>query len=173
MMWWLSCTIFILSSSFFFCCSESAALSQTPPMGWMSWEIFRCNTDCQSDPDTCIGETLYKRQTDALISGGFLSAGYDTIHIDDCWQQKTPPRVNGTLVADPDRFPNGMKSLGDFMHERNVHFGLYSAESNFTCGGYPASQGYESVDADTFAEWGVDYMKVDGCGEPSYYQTGF
>ena len=29
-------------------------LALTPPMGWMSWERFRCNTDCENDPLNCI-----------------------------------------------------------------------------------------------------------------------
>jgi len=29
-------------------------LARTPPMGWLSWERFRCNTDCKNDPDNCI-----------------------------------------------------------------------------------------------------------------------
>lgn len=29
-------------------------LARTPPMGWLAWERFRCNTDCKNDPDNCI-----------------------------------------------------------------------------------------------------------------------
>ena len=66
-----------------------------------------------------------------------------------------------------------MKALGDYMHSKGVQFALYTAESTETCGGYPASQGHEKIDAQTFASWGVDYMKVDGCGDNSYYPTGY
>jgi len=149
-------------------------LAKTPPMGWMSWEIFRCEIDCQKNPTTCISESLYKAQTDALVSGGYLAAGYNGIHMDDCWEQKSPPRdSSGRLVADPTRFPSGMKALGDYMHSKGVQFATYTAESDTTCGGYPASKGHEDVDAQTFAEWGVDYVKVDGCGSASYYPTGY
>ena len=67
-------------------------LALTPPMGWMSWEIFRCNlataTDNCTDPLTtaCISEALYKGQADAMISGGFVEYGYNSIHMDDCWE---------------------------------------------------------------------------------------
>merc|ERR1719159_1964118 len=66
-----------------------------------------------------------------------------------------------------------MKALGDYYHARGLKYGLYTAESQSTCGGYPGSKDHEMLDAKTFADWGVDYMKVDGCGDPSYYDTGY
>eukprot|EP01059_Diplonema_ambulator_P032221 TRINITY_DN621_c0_g1_i1.p1 TRINITY_DN621_c0_g1~~TRINITY_DN621_c0_g1_i1.p1 ORF type:complete len:395 (+),score=100.25 TRINITY_DN621_c0_g1_i1:53-1237(+) len=149
-------------------------LAPTPPMGWMSWEIFRCETDCVNHNDSCINEYLYKTMTDELVAGGYLAAGYDGIHLDDCWMQRVPFRdANGRLTPDTDRFPSGFKALGDYMHGKGVKFAIYTAESPTTCAGYPASMGYESVDAVTFAEWGVDYLKVDGCGYADYYPTGY
>jgi alpha-N-acetylgalactosaminidase len=130
-------------------------LSRTPPMGWMSWEIFRCNIDCQKDPANCISERLYKEQADAIVSQGFLSAGYNAIHMDDCWERKVPPRdpTTNKLVGDPVRFPGGMKALGDYYHNKGVKYALYTAESPHTCGGYPASANHEMLDAQTFADW--------------------
>eukprot|EP00456_Euglypha_rotunda_P009189 TRINITY_DN11977_c0_g1_i26.p1 TRINITY_DN11977_c0_g1~~TRINITY_DN11977_c0_g1_i26.p1 ORF type:complete len:424 (-),score=57.84 TRINITY_DN11977_c0_g1_i26:99-1370(-) len=93
--------------------------------------------------------------------------------MDDCWEQKSPPRTNGQLVANTTRFPSGMAALGQYMHSKGVQFATYTAESTSTCGGYPGSQGYEQTDAKTFASWGVDYLKVDGCGSVSYYNTGY
>jgi alpha-N-acetylgalactosaminidase len=150
-------------------------LSRTPPMGWMSWEIFRCRIDCSAEPDDCISEKLYKAQADAMVSQGFLNAGYNAVHMDDCWERKVPPRDPSTnqLVGDPDRFPSGMKALGDYYHSKGIKYALYTAESSTTCGGYPASKDYEMLDGKTFAEWGVDYMKVDGCGGPEYYDAGY
>lgn len=74
-----------------------------------------------------------------------------------CWEEKTPPRdpVTGELRADFVRFPAGMKALGDYIHGKGLSFAIYSAESAKTCGGYPASEGHESLDAQTFASWGV------------------
>ena len=66
-----------------------------------------------------------------------------------------------------------MKALGDYVHAAGLGFAMYTAESSETCGGYPASKGYETLDAQTFAEWGVDYLKVDGCGDNSYYPYGY
>lgn len=107
-------------------------------------QIFRCEVDCEKYPDSCINEALYKAQTDALVDGGFLAAGYNTIHIDDCWMRKDPPRdEQGRLFPDPDRFPSGFKALGDYMHGKGVKFGAYTAENTVTCARYPASKGHE------------------------------
>jgi len=57
------------------------SLAATPPMGWMSWELFRCNVDCEADPDFCISEQMYKSQTDALAEGGYIELGYTGIHM--------------------------------------------------------------------------------------------
>jgi len=150
------------------------SLARTPPMGWMSWELFRCDIDCADHPDHCISSRLYREQTDALVDHGFLAAGYKGIHMDDCWERKSPPRdATGQLTADPVRFPEGMKALGQYIHGKGASFGLYTAESARTCGGYPASANNETIDATTFAAWEVDYLKVDGCGPPGYYEGGY
>jgi hypothetical protein len=130
--------------------------------GWMSWEIFRCNLDTPTDNCTdplttaCISEALYHGVTDALVTGGFVAAGYGSVHMDDCWEQLSPPRdpVTKQLVPDPKRFPSGQKALCDYVHDRGVQCSTYTAESPYTCGGYPGSQGFEALDADTFAAWG-------------------
>jgi alpha-N-acetylgalactosaminidase len=151
------------------------SLARTPPMGWMSWELFRCDVDCSTDPTSCISEKMYMGQTDALAENGYLEAGYTGIHMDDCWESKHPPRDPTThkLAPNSTRFPSGLKALGDYMHGKGATFGLYTAESPTTCGGYPASANMEVLDAQTFAEWGVDYMKVDGCGSVNYYKGGY
>ena len=144
-------------------------------MGWMSWELFRCNVDCSEDPTSCISEAMYKAQVDALADGGYVAAGYTGIHMDDCWENKNPSRDpdTGNLIPNATRFPSGLKALGDYMHGKGATFGLYTAESPHTCGGYPASANNEEKDAKQFAEWGVDYIKVDGCGDKSYYENGY
>ena len=77
------------------------------------------------------------------------------------------------LRQNSSRFPSGLKALGDYMHSKGATFGLYTAESPSTCGGYPASAGFEELDAKQFAAWGVDYIKVDGCGAKDYYKGGY
>jgi len=151
------------------------SLARTPPMGWMSWELFRCDVDCENDPSMCISEDMYKSQTDALAKDGYVDAGYTGIHMDDCWENKHPARDPKTneLLPNITRFPSGLSALGDYMHEKGATFGLYTAESPSTCGGYPASANMESIDAKLFASWGVDYLKVDGCGPANYYEHGY
>jgi len=149
-------------------------LAKTPPMGWMSWEIFRCQTDCAHYPDSCIDHNLYEQTTDAIVDGGYLGLGYNQVSIDDCWEDINGRDSSGRLVPDASRFPSGMKALGDYMHAKGVKFGTYSDEGTKTCGGYPGTKGYEEVDAQTFAEWGVDYLKLDGCyNDQQSYVTGY
>lgn len=138
-------------------------------MGWMSWEIFRCEVDCNAHPTSCIGEKLYTSIADAMHDGGYLAAGYHTVSIDDCWESKDRD-ANGNLQPNATRFPSGLKHLGDYMHARGINFGIYSDEGTKTCGGYPGSKGFEASDAKQFAEWGVDYLKLDGCynNQPGY-----
>jgi len=136
----------------------------------MSWQVFRCETDCTSHPDSCINEQLYMQMTDAISDGGYLEAGYDQVSIDDCWEDLKGRNADNELVADSTRFPSGMKALGDYIHAKNVRFGTYSDAGTRTCGGFPGSKGYEEIDAKTFASWGVDYLKLDGCYNN---ETGF
>lgn len=100
-------------------------LAKTPPMGWMSWEVFRCQTDCVNHPDACINHNLYEQTTYALVDGGYLALGYNQV-IDDCWEQKNGRDSSGRLIPDASRFPSGMKALGDYMHSKGVRFGTYS-----------------------------------------------
>jgi hypothetical protein len=146
--------------------------ARTPPMGWMSWQAFRCGVDCEAYPDSCISEGLYRAQADALAASGLLAAGYNTIHLDDCIVEKSRD-ASGRLVSDSARFPSGFRALGDYLHAKNISFGFYTAISTTTCGGYPGSRGYEAVDAASFEEWTVDYVKADGCGDPAYYPIGY
>jgi alpha-galactosidase len=126
-------------------------LAPTPPMGWNSWNKFACNVD----------ENMIKQIADAMVSSGLKDAGYQYIVIDDCWQVKRDE--SGFIVADPDRFPSGMKALGDYIHSKGLKFGIYSCAGNKTCGGRPASRGHEYQDALMYAKWGVDYLKYDWC----------
>ncbi|MDR2942186.1 MAG: glycoside hydrolase family 27 protein [Treponema sp.] len=130
-------------------------LAKTPPMGWNSWNTFGGN----------INEELVKNTADAFISHGLKDAGYEYIVIDDCWSKKSRDE-NGRLVPDKNKFPNGMKALADYIHSKGLKFGIYSCAGIHTCAGYPGSFEHEFVDAVTFAEWGVDYLKYDYCYKP-------
>merc|ERR1712179_491956 len=80
-------------------------LARTPPMGWMSWEIFRCQTNCASHPDSCIDHNLYEQMTDRIVEDGYLAAGYNQVSIDDCWENHAGRDSQGHLIPDASRFP--------------------------------------------------------------------
>ncbi|VDM66033.1 unnamed protein product [Strongylus vulgaris] len=137
-------------------------LARTPPMGWMSWATFFCQVDCEKYPNDCINEKLYQEMADKLVSDGFRDAGYNRVHIDDCWMELSRDK-HGKLVADRERFPSGMKNLAKYMHDRKLELGIYEDFGTKTCAGYPGSIDHIKDDADTFASWDIDYLKFDGC----------
>ncbi len=130
-------------------------LAQRPPMGWNSWNTFGKD----------IHEDLIKEMADAMVDLGYLDAGYTYLVIDDCWAEKQRDE-NGKLVPDKEKFPSGMKALSDYVHSKGLKFGMYSCAGLRTCADYPSSYGHEFVDAKTFAEWGVDFLKYDFCYFP-------
>ena len=129
-------------------------LTPTPPMGWMTWNLFQGN----------INEQLIRETADAMVEGGFRDAGYKYIFIDDLWQGGRDRHNN--MIPDPVKFPNGIKALADYVHSKGLKLGIYSDAAPLTCGGWTASLGFEEQDARTFASWGVDYLKYDYCNAP-------
>ncbi len=126
-------------------------LARTPPMGWNSWNKFGCN----------VSETLIKGIADAMVSSGMQAAGYEYVNIDDCWQ--TGRDSSGNIVADASRFPSGMKALADYVHAKGLKLGVYTDAGTATCAGRPGTLNHEQQDANTYAAWGVDYVKEDWC----------
>ena len=104
---------------------------------------------------------------------GFAAAGWKTLSIDDCWMSGRNAFTR-ELTASP-AFPGGtLAPTADFVHALGMQLGTYTAESTGTCCGHEASQGFEALDAATFAKWGGDYLKVDGCNSnASYYAVGY
>ncbi|XP_029917793.1 alpha-galactosidase A [Myripristis murdjan] len=137
-------------------------LALKPTMGWLHWERFMCNTDCDTDPDNCVSERLYMQMADVMVKEGWREAGYEYVCIDDCWPSHQRD-AQGRLQADPKRFPGGIKKLADYIHSRGLKLGIYGDVGTSTCAGYPGSLGYYETDAQTFADWGVDLLKFDGC----------
>ena len=127
-------------------------LAQTPPMGWNSWNKFACDG---------INEQVIRKTADAMVSSGMKDAGYEYVVIDDCWQVDRDS--SGFIVADPKKFPSGIKALADYVHSKGLKFGVYSCAGRRTCAGRPASRGHEYQDAISYARWGVDYLKLDWC----------
>jgi alpha-galactosidase len=131
--------------------APSANLALTPPMGWNSWNKFACN----------VSEDLIKGMADTMVKSGMKDAGYQYIVIDDCWQVLRDK--DGNIVADPQRFPSGIKALADYIHSLGLKFGIYSDAGSKTCAGRPGGLGHEYQDALKYAAWGVDYLKYDWC----------
>ena len=145
------CTFFLLIVGVAPASALDNNLAKTPPMGWNSWNKFACN----------VSDQLIRETADAMVTSGMKNAGYQYVVIDDCWQVKRNP--DGTIVADAERFPNGMKALADYVHSKGLLFGIYSDAGRQTCQGRPGSRGHEFQDAFTYASWGVDYLKFDWC----------
>ena len=97
-----------------------------------------------------------------MAADGYAAAGYEYIIIDDCWLAMERDS-SGRLQPDPTRFPSGMRALADYVHARGLKFGIYEDYGTLTCGGYPGSIDHLELDAQTFADWTVDYLKLDGC----------
>lgn len=138
---------------------SSRPLAMTPPMGWNDWAHYQCGYTAQTILDNA----------NALARTGLAAAGYKTVIIDDCWMQKDRDK-EGDLQADPLRFPNGMKPIGEALHKLGLNFGIYEDAGYLTCDGDAGSgevngggKTYFDQDARLFASWGVDYLKLDGC----------
>lgn len=144
----------LLSSLFASAQTPRNQLTPRPPMGWMTWNLFQGN----------INEQLIRETADAMVEGGFRDAGYEYIFIDDLWQGGRDRQNN--IIPDPEKFPNGMKALADYVHSKGLKLGIYSDAAQLTCGGWTASLGFEEQDARTFASWGIDYLKYDYCNAP-------
>ncbi|MFI9006136.1 glycoside hydrolase family 27 protein [Actinosynnema sp. NPDC053489] len=129
-------------------------LGRTPQLGWNDWNSFGCN----------VNEGLVRQTADVMVSSGMAAAGYQYVNIDDCWSTRQRDS-GGNLVADPVKFPSGIKALADYVHGKGLKLGIYSSAGTTTCAGYPASLGNEQRDANLWASWGIDYLKYDNCGD--------
>jgi alpha-galactosidase len=144
--------LLILLNHHYIYVTKPRALANSPPMGWNSWDCFRTDFD----------ETKIKEIVDSLIHLGLDQKGYKYIILDDGWMD--PERdADGKLQGDRTKFPSGMKSIGQYIHNAGLKFGIYTSIGRTTCEGLPGSFDNEYLDAATFAEWGVDYVKIDWC----------
>jgi alpha-galactosidase len=143
----------------------SAILGATPPMGWNSWNTFQCN----------ISETLIKQVADIFVSSGMQAAGYQYVNLDDCWMDGRD--ASGKLKWNATKFPGGIPALADYIHGKGLKIGIYETPNTYTCTGIygnsgiaksaaVGSLGHETTDAQTFASWGIDYLKYDKCQGP-------
>lgn len=149
---------------------------RVPPLGWSSWYGFTQN----------INETMLRDMADGMIASGLSKVGFKHIWIDDGWavgregcaydnttqKYKCPKGASGKVIVDSKLFPSGMRNLSDYLHARDLKFGIYTSKGGRTCLGFqptqpnrPGSCDFEQVDADTYVhDWQVDQVKDDGCG---------
>jgi len=139
----------------------TSSLASTPPLGWNSWNTFGVS----------INESVVRETAEALLSTGLKDHGYNYLVIDDCWTVKTGRDSNGDLIPDPEKFPNGIKALANYVHEKGLKLGIYSDAAEKTCSGYPGSLGFEDQDACLWASWGIDFLKYDYCHAPMFDQA--
>ncbi|HEY3870462.1 MAG TPA: ricin-type beta-trefoil lectin domain protein [Actinocrinis sp.] len=133
-------------------------LALTPQMGFNDWNAYGCSVSASLIESTAL----------AMHDDGMQAAGYDYVNVDDCWMSSSRDSA-GQLVPDPTKFPagangeSGIAVVADYVHSLGMKFGIYEDAGTNTCAGYPGSLGHESTDAQTFASWGVDYLKYDDC----------
>jgi alpha-galactosidase len=129
--------------------AQAAPDAATPPMGWNSWNHFAAKID----------DATVRAQADAMVKSGMRDAGYRYINIDDTWEGTRD--ANGVIHPNS-KFPD-MKALADYVHSKGLKLGIYSSPGPKTCAGFEGSFGHEAQDAQTYAAWGIDYLKYDLC----------
>ncbi len=129
--------------------AQTPTIAATPPMGWNSWNHFAGKID----------DATVRAEADAMVSSGMRDAGYIYINIDDTWEAE---RDAQGLIHANSKFPD-MKALADYVHSKGLKLGIYSSPGPKTCAGFEGSYGHEVQDAQTYAAWGLDYLKYDLC----------
>ena len=124
-------------------------LALTPPMGWNSWNAWGCAVDAEK----------VRSAAESMIKTGLAAHGYQHVNIDDCWEAERDE--NGEIQTN-EKFPD-MKGLADYVHSLGLKLGIYSSPGPKTCAGFEGSYQHEQQDADTWAKWGIDYLKHDWC----------
>src|SRR5207253_4682101 len=132
------------------CMAQTKELAEHPPMGWNSWNHFHRQVD----------DATIRAQADAMASSGMRDAGYLYINIDDTWEGE---RDAQGIIHSNSKFPD-MKALAEYVHSKGLKLGIYSSPGPQTCAHFEGSYGHELQDAQTYAAWGIDYLKYDLCG---------
>jgi len=152
---------FLLSGALLVALPASSVGQTTPPMGWNSWNYFGL---IKNKPPS---DTIIRAQAEAMVRSGMKAVGYTYVNIDDEWQGGRDSE--GNIRPDPINFPHGMAALADYVHSLGLKIGIYSSPGKLSCAKRVGSYGHEQQDANTFASWGIDYLKYDWCsatGDP-------
>jgi alpha-galactosidase len=129
--------------------AQTPSVAPTPPMGWNSWNHFAEKID----------DATVRAQADAMVSSGMRDAGYIYINIDDTWEGERDAKG---VIQTNKKFLD-MKALADYVHGKGLKLGIYSSPGPKTCAEFEGSYGHEGQDAQTYAAWGIDYLKYDLC----------
>jgi alpha-galactosidase len=153
-------TVFFLALTVVFplaCLAEDSQLARRPPMGWNSWNCFGLD----------INDSIIRAEAAAMARTGMKDAGYQYIVIDGGWEGYHD--TNGVFHSDPKKFPD-MKGLCDYIHGLGLKVGIHTSPGPTTCAGHEASYRHEKQDAETFASWGIDFVKYDWCSADKVYK---
>ena len=143
-----------------------AAADNPPLMGWSSWNTYGFQ----------INDSVIQAQADAMVELGFKECGYDHINIDDGFFGGRD--AEGNLLIHPERFPNGLRGLVDYIHGKGLKAGIYSDAGRNTCASYwgkPKDEigrgvglyGHDAADFDLYFnpdKLNFDFIKIDYCG---------
>lgn len=129
----------------------------TPPLGWNSWNAWGMS----------VSEERVRQSANGIITSGLVNHGWNYINIDDGWQGK---RNESGVLETNEKFPD-MKRIGDYLHQMGLKFGIYSSPGPESCGGLPGSLDHEKQDVETWAGWGIDYIKYDWCSYSAYLKS--
>ncbi|KAK9439790.1 alpha-N-acetylgalactosaminidase [Metarhizium brunneum] len=145
--------------------ASSINILPTPPMGFNNWARFMTN----------INESIFIDAGVAMSNNGLRTAGYNRLNLDDAWSLLQRD-ANGSMVADPAKFPSSLPWLTDWMRSNGFKAGIYTDAGSLSCGGYPGALNHEKRDLQDFLRWGFDYLKMDGCNLPNdeeetYHET--
>eukprot|EP01087_Luapelamoeba_hula_P008664 TRINITY_DN2185_c1_g1_i1.p1 TRINITY_DN2185_c1_g1~~TRINITY_DN2185_c1_g1_i1.p1 ORF type:complete len:416 (-),score=62.34 TRINITY_DN2185_c1_g1_i1:51-1298(-) len=138
-------------------------LGLTPAMGYNTWYDVQCSD--------MMHEQTVRDTADAIVRRGMHKLGYTYVNLDDCWAGGRD--ANGRVYADKKAFPSGIASLARYMHNKGLKFGLYTDRGNLTCAKRPGSAGHTTIDAQTYASWGVDFLKEDSCWATQDHAAAF
>ncbi|KAF2670307.1 putative alpha-galactosidase B [Microthyrium microscopicum] len=151
-------------------------VGKLPALGWNSWNAYGCNiteekfmSAAQKIVDLGLKVIVLTSSSYTTVLTILPTAGYEYVNIDDCWSVRGPggrDNTTGRIVVDTTKFPSGIDGLARKVHALGLKIGIYSSAGTHTCAGYPASLGKEDIDAKTWAEWGIDYLKYDNCNYP-------